>query len=240
MLWRDHPRSPKLSKPKTAIIIILLLIPSILYFFIFLLRPPTPTLIGSNLLNPSKLEKNKTCTKLYLPGVLVKESYGLGNQLFRYACSYALARKLGVSLYIQPARVSSSTFATDREKGLKDPTKRYFILDMFHIPIPNDTLVSSETYINPECLKEFNDEQLLNGSIIRKANNESKIYVHNDFCQSEEFFYEYREDIRRMFVPSYKLESVKAIKWRSQIEKKGTVSIGIHIRRGDYLLSEGL
>jgi hypothetical protein len=34
----------------------------------------------------------------------------------------------------------------------------------------------------------------------------------------------------------YELESVKAIKWRSQIEKKGTVSIGIHIRRGDYVL----
>jgi hypothetical protein len=230
------PRSPDLSKPKK--LIILLFIPSILFFFIFLLRPPTPTLIGSYLLNPSNLGKYKVFPRLNPPGVLVKANYGLGNQLFRYACSYTLARKLGVPLYIQPAPVSSSTLGADREKGLKDPTKRYFILDKFHIPIPNDTLVSSETYIPSEYLEEFNDEQLLKGSIIRKANNESKIYVHTDFCESEEFFYEYREDIRRMFLPSYKLESVKAIKWRSQIEKKGTVSIGIHIRRGDYVSCE--
>jgi hypothetical protein len=135
----------------------------------------------------------------------VKANYGLGNQLFGYACSYALARKLGVPLYIQPATVSSRTLGADREKGLKDPTERYFILDKFHIPIPNDTLVSSATHVPSECLEEFNNEQLLNGSVIRKRKCESKTYVYTDFSESEEFFYEYREDIRRIFVPSYEL-----------------------------------
>jgi hypothetical protein len=83
--------------------------PEYTLLFFFLLWQPTPTLIVSYLLNTSNLGKYKVYPRLYPPGVFVKANYGLGNQLFRYACSYALARKLGVPLYIQPAPVSSST-----------------------------------------------------------------------------------------------------------------------------------
>lgn len=157
---------------------------------------------------------------------------GLGNQMFQYACGYALAKehksinKLDISYY--------SSIPSEH-------TKREFELSQFNIssPIATDIDIKktrgSENYLSNlghDLSSKFHS--IFTGIYpIKKYLGYKNIYLDGYF-QSEKFFKKYREDIFKEFALKKELETeeFKIISKRI-IKEKNTISM--HIRRGDYV-----
>lgn len=168
--------------------------------------------------------------------VIIRIKGGLGNQLFQYASAYSLAKRLNTEL-----RLDTSFYPRQTLRGFKlDKLK----VDCQDIYVPK-TLVEilKSRYINKGLRKA-------NVKIIPIGNNaiylletrsdiveefftidKDKIYV-DGYYQSEEYFAKYREALLRQFVPSYKPEE----EYSDVLEEiRGSLSVGVHVRRGDFI-----
>lgn len=168
--------------------------------------------------------------------VIVRIKGGLGNQLFQYAAGFSIAHRLNTGLTLDTTFYSQQAL-----RGYK--------LDKLSIDSV-DTIIPSKS-INIIKNKYLN--KILRSANVRKINvGKGMSYIletHSDimepffveeadgiyldgYYQSEEYFKEHRESLLRQFVPNYvpKEEYLKII---TQIQS--TFSIGVHVRRGDFL-----
>ncbi|TLX73219.1 alpha-1,2-fucosyltransferase [Labilibacter sediminis] len=168
--------------------------------------------------------------------LIVKISGGLGNQMFQYACGYALALsknkilKLDLNLFQQ--NLSESERFTPRNYGLNAFSNiinskankqdlacfigqsngifqrlKNFLYRKYYRPL---TLKSSQEYIK-DC-------------------NKSNFIYLDGYWQSENYFIKYRKEILAQFSfpkPTKQLELLVE-------EIRSNTSVSIHIRRGDY------
>ncbi|CAL8117886.1 unnamed protein product [Orchesella dallaii] len=152
-------------------------------------------------------------------GVLVRTKGGIGNQLFQYACSYALSKDLNRTLY--------TWFIPSRDPATRQfhPGNREFVLDHFNIPI--DNIVDKTTRING--LASVNDKDLLE----RTFRNSSNFLRQSDYCQSEVYWEKYKDEIKSIFQP--RLEAINLPKLQKFIDRiKNSESVAVHVRRGDF------
>ncbi|ODM94498.1 O-antigen biosynthesis glycosyltransferase WbnK [Orchesella cincta] len=153
------------------------------------------------------------------PGVLVRTKGGIGNQLFQYACSYALSKNLNQTLYTW--YIPSKDPSTRRFQ----PGNREYALDHFHIPI--DNVVDGTSRISG--LVSVTDEELLEN----RFDNSSSFLKQREYCQSETYWRKYKKEITAMFQP--RLESLDLSKIQRFIEKiRNSESVAVHVRRGDF------
>lgn len=145
--------------------------------------------------------------------ICVKIMGGLGNQLFQYASGYGISKNNNKILLID-----SSSYTTDN--------LRNFMLDKY--PIKR---IFKEPYYkaNIHIVDSFEYKPL-------KFNIHDKVYLEGYF-QSEKYFKEYRKDILKMFKPSKKF--LKNIPKRYSFIASSEETLSVHIRRGDYLNSNG-
>ncbi|CAL8144933.1 unnamed protein product [Orchesella dallaii] len=189
-----------------------------------------------DLFGKGKLVKIYYNKEIRPPGVILRSRAGTGNQLFHYACSYALARKKNLPLYIdhyQPVSSKSSRkfYSFQRE----------FALDKFKIPLNNFISLgqSSTTKLGSGSkIQLISDKDLLHGTF-NQANKTNLFYQQAGECQSELYWKGYEKEIQEMF----RLDLEAAVNL-SKIQNllnliQETESVAVHVRRGDFLKAGG-
>ncbi|CAL8144930.1 unnamed protein product [Orchesella dallaii] len=169
---------------------------------------------------PRRTHYNQTLSP---PGVIYRMKGGIGNQLFEYACSYALARERNWTMY-------TFYIASSEPSRVFKQFNREFALDHFRAPlddmIDNTTELSGVTYVS--------DEELLD-----KSYQEPKEFIQQyGYCQSEVYFGKYVNEIREMFRP--RLEFINVEKLQKYIDLiRNSESVAVHVRRGDFTYITG-
>lgn len=164
--------------------------------------------------------------------IVVKISDGLGNQMFQYACGYAVAKRLGKKLVLDASvlddnpvrRYELNQYRLDTVKVIsykRIPIKeiRRIVRKLNNIRHKNQLTLFSDTnpYIYNSDINEVSDNCYLLG-----------------YWQSEKYFLPYREDILEIFTPKHMSSNTKRL---AEIIKNQNI-ISIHVRRGDYLQIE--
>jgi Glycosyl transferase family 11 len=159
---------------------------------------------------------------------------GLGNQMFQYAMARALALRNGADvkidtrfyarqkkrryeLHVYPVRCSFLTKDERFRFGLRSKKRRRF----YHKFLYRDWTVYRE--------RHFHFDPAVKGLA-------PPVYLAG-FWQTERYFHDIAEILRREFTPVEPLESQNA-----QIEAKiaDVNAVSVHVRRGDYVASERL
>lgn len=162
---------------------------------------------------------------------------GLGNQLFQYASSYALAKRLKQKIIFDPSFTSNMTV-----RGYKLPLLCVETDEViFTEQLPKKILFFKNLYINKICRilnmsrhncgkylywLETKDEWQSDFFTIEEDN----LYVDGYF-QSEEYFKQYRAELLKQIHPKYDPEE-EYLKVLEEI--KNCNSIAVHVRRSDF------
>ena len=149
---------------------------------------------------------------------------GLGNQMFCYACGYAMAKEKVQELKLDKNRYTASY---DRSYGL----------DAFQLDYPEDAHVHvfPQSYFGKVCrelyyrlmycvIKDNNIEQFM----LRAAKDRKQPYLYGLF-QDERYFLKYRNEIKRQFTLKSPSDDYK--RFAHEVTPH---SLSVHIRRGDY------
>lgn len=163
---------------------------------------------------------------------------GLGNQLFQYASSYALSRRLK-----QPLSLDISFFPKQTLRGYK----------LNKLKIPEDTIVVESLPLQMRLLKNRGVNHLIREyttikelRIGRKtvylAEHTGSFEPHffdiygenifmNGYYQSEEYFSAYRDEILQTFLPAYSPDA----QYTNVLNRiKNCNSVAVHVRHGDF------
>lgn len=126
--------------------------------------------------------------------VTVKMADGLGNQIFRYVCGYAIAKQNGADLVLDIADYTTDTY-------------RSYQMELFEIDahkiitFPNKTVVGKalRRIVRPIKYNVVNESELNPGSM-----SLDNLYLDGYF-EDLQYFNLVESDIRRQLVPSYEL-----------------------------------
>lgn len=163
--------------------------------------------------------------------VIAELTAGFGNQLFSYACGYALAKRKNADFYI-------NTYMADN--GMSRPLE----IDKLNITYKERlTYKYKKDVLNRAVFNKIRRNNVIGWNT--KIYKEKQIYVYDPevlaqnsdvmltgYWQTEKYFKEYREDLLSLFTPKKLGERAKAI--MEQIQGL-TNTVAVHIRRGDYL-----
>jgi hypothetical protein len=168
--------------------------------------------------------------------VVVKISEGIGNQLFQYAAGRALAARLG-----QPLALDTSSYETCPD--------RTYELDHFNIQAtrlpprwqprglwtrrPYSSVLKRLRFL-AHHLRYNVLKDLLNGFDRRFLAVSRRVYL-DGYWQSERYFLPIAGDLRRELTLRNPPDAANA----ALLEKiKSVEAVGLHVRRGDYLLEK--
>ena len=173
-----------------------------------------------------------------MKNIVLNLRFGFGNQLFEYACAYALAKKYNRKLIVdlsyfeskdipahevcmlQKLKLDRCKFVvSDKGKNASNlfTKKLKGIRRAVTCGLPPTKFLSIE---RPQEVVEIIPEQ-------------DKHLRLSGWFQSYLYFNEYAEDIRRQFQPNFEF-SDNASDWIDRISNEPD-SVSVHIRRGDYL-----
>lgn len=169
--------------------------------------------------------------------VIMRIKGGLGNQLFQYASSYALAKRLNQKLMFDPSFTANMT-----ARGYKLPLLRVETADVVYTEqLPKKILVLKNLYINKAC-RLLNLSKHKCGKYVYWLETKDEwqsdfltiqadyLYVDGYF-QSEEYFKQYRKELLKQIRPQYELED-EYLKVLDEIHKCN--SVAVHVRRSDF------
>ena len=154
--------------------------------------------------------------------VPLKADGGLGNQMFRYAAGYALAKKTNSKLYILVERG-----AKEKDKDNNDPLKGNLMLGKFNIHKENIIYKNkiNKKIFNKVIVRESNFFELT------KNKNNKVLFIDDDF-ESEIYFADFKADILKMFV----FTDEQAMKLQDIISMvSDNKAFCIHVRKNDML-----
>ena len=141
---------------------------------------------------------------------------GLGNQMFEY-CRYRKLRESGVNAYLY------------YDKRRLKQHKNILVFDVFNIDMPKDYIWVSLLVLCIKLLRKlhiapylYDDEQYGN-----------RVILIDDYCQDEEYI----QEAQKYFSFQELQLNEESLCIKKQILSE-TYPISVHIRRGDYLLSE--
>ena len=162
--------------------------------------------------------------------VVAEIESGFGNQLFNYACAYALARRLEAKLILDSMLLSTNTLRNyelgalnlQYDKLLSIPKGWPYLLKVlvrrlcrFVLALCSRRYVEKKAYIFDESLLSLRGNWRLHG-----------------YWQSEKYFKTYRDEILAMLTPTYSMTH-SFCKLHNEI--LSTNSVAVHVRRGDYV-----
>ena len=165
--------------------------------------------------------------------VVMKIMGGFGNQLFCYACGYAVARESNRNLVIDTSQQDNDSFRKTDLMKLNIQYQRRITFkkkdNLMGRLIINRCKLVKEIGFFPVVIKE-KKPYLYQDNVF--SNKECSIYM-DGYWQSEKYFKKYRKEIIKLFVfqgetSKYYEETVRKI-------RNCNKSVAIHIRRGDYV-----
>jgi hypothetical protein len=87
--------------------------------------------------------------KVRPPGIILPKSGGVGNQLFRFACSYALSRKLNVPLYIDISNKNKTLYNFGLFKYFYEYNTDARPFSLHHFNIPFNHTIGDYSLVEP-------------------------------------------------------------------------------------------
>lgn len=160
----------------------------------------------------------------------------LGNQMFQFAFAYALSRKLKTSFFIHRAD-SLHYFALFEtlEKTNKRNIFYYALINLFRKSQSPVSISSLKSPIEPLSDWAINKNVCIWNSTIDSQNYlltkiENNV-LYKGFFQSEEYFKEFEEDIKKLFEIRPQYKKIFFDQKKHLLDKK---SIVLHLRRTDY------
>ncbi len=154
--------------------------------------------------------------------IVGKISCGFGNQLFQYACAYAVSREQGVPLIID-----CLTYDKKYDRRLE--------IDKLSI---SAKLVKSNF---PKYIRGLGRLCLLIGHKYYKETTphqyDSKVFsigkraYLSGYWQSEKYFRKYKEELQKEFSPKFATNKIKLYSEKY----RNAETCAVHIRRGDYV-----
>ena len=154
--------------------------------------------------------------------VVVNVSEGLGNQMFRYAAAYSLAKKTKSRLYViisEDQRFSNNIDVNDRKSELHKfniPEKEF----LYRRALRKVSFI--DTYVDESNFFELSQRRNFGVLILTREN-----------FASEDFFKDYREDIIKLLTPKIENISTSLQHIIDDVSKKNSVCM--HVRGGDTL-----
>ena len=163
--------------------------------------------------------------------IRIKLSGGLGNQMFQFATGYAVARKNNVDLSLDLKRFNHQ--ADHNGFQLQDVFEIYSKVDFLNNPV-NFRFINFKEILNKIGIgyHKFKEPHFHYAHEIHSIPKHSLL---NGYWQSELYFKNYSQEIRKIFSFCNKLEK-KNLLIANDISKNNSISI--HVRRGDYLLKQ--
>ncbi|CAL8144894.1 unnamed protein product [Orchesella dallaii] len=164
-------------------------------------------------------------TTLSPPGIILHTKGGIGNQLFEYACSYALAKRKNWPLYIHYPKDKL------RDRQFKS-NQREFAIDKLTVPLDNLIHFNVTKFPPGQSQLWVNDEDWLDGTY-----NHSYKFLQlsgPSYCQSEMYWKEYELDMHQMF--QFRPNALNLTRIEKPLKEiTSTESVALHVRRGDFL-----
>lgn len=170
---------------------------------------------------------------------VVRISDGLGNQMFQYAFAYALARKTGVQVLIDPLFWGTSLRKYQLEEFQVTNTKRLVSKEWDYVLGfgPRDGRRFKDRYRQYLIRKKYRfiqEKQIMHYDNSVWNATESGFFM--GFWQAPQYFEAYYDELKSEFTCKNGL-SVEAMKYQTRIREE--VSVALHIRRTDYVRQEG-
>lgn len=161
---------------------------------------------------------------IFPPGIIIRRIGGIGNQLFRFACSYALAKRTGWPLYFHAGDVPEDRKFWSYERS--------FALDQLNIP--NMTLINDKTTVNGAVFR-VNESDIFH----KPKTNRTTIFLEiSDYCHVQQPWSAYAEDIKTMLKPSSAIISSMSEKVTLVLQLiRTTESVAVHVRLGDVAVT---
>lgn len=170
---------------------------------------------------------------------VVRISDGLGNQMFQYAFAYALAKKTGDQVLIDPLFWGTSLRKYQLEEFKVTNTKRIVSRGWDYLLGfgPRNGRRFKDRYRQHLIKKNYQliqEKQLMHCD--ESLFNPTKPSFYMGFWQAPGYFEAYYEELKKQFVRKKSL-SKEAMAYQKEIQ--ASVSVALHIRRTDYVRQEG-
>ena len=162
--------------------------------------------------------------------IVVKISDGFGNQLFMYACGYAVAKRNHAELLLDTSILDTNCLRKYELGYLNLFYNKRITVSKYKSRI---IMAAARKIKYFQLFKNMNvfEENLGKGfdkEILKVTDN---TYI-SGYWQSEKYFSEYRADLTKQFVPKIE-RSESVIKLMHEIQSNN--SVALHVRRGDYM-----
>lgn len=170
---------------------------------------------------------------------VVRISDGLGNQLFQYAFAYALARKTGARVLLDPLFWGTSLRKYQLEEfQIKNNTRMVGrITDYFLGFGPRNGRRFKDKFRQRLIRKRYRlvqEKQIMHFDDSIGSETEPCFYL--GFWQVPEYFDKYYEELKIQFIRKDNISS-EALVYQKKI--RDSISVALHIRRTDYVREEG-
>ncbi len=170
---------------------------------------------------------------------MVRISDGLGNQMFQYAFAYALSKRTGARVLIDPLFWGTSLRKYQLEEFEITNTKRMVSKTLDYILGfgPRNGRRFKDRYRQRLIKNKYQlvqEKQIMHLDETIGSETENSFYL--GFWQVPAYFDEYYEDLKNQFTRKKSI-APKARSYQQQIREE--VSVALHIRRTDYVRKEG-
>ena len=165
--------------------------------------------------------------------IKVKLTGGLGNQMFQFAAGYSIAKKNNVKLSLDLRRFNRREDHNGFE--LQKVFDIYSKVDFLNNPVNFGFINFKEILNNIDITFHTFKEPHFNYT--NKILDIPKHSTLNGYWQSELYFKDYTQEIRKIFSFSKQLDKKNSL-IANEIDQNNSISI--HVRRGNYLLKTNI
>lgn len=165
--------------------------------------------------------------------IIVRLSNNLGNQMFMYAAAYAVAKKLNRTLYYDYISSYKShkniyVFALDSFNLYEDAAKSEFLFDGLIGYLKRKLLKKIDRFKKKKIFilekNDLNKNTSFNHELLN--NKYASTAFMEGYFESEKYFFDYRNDIRKQFTPKNQL-SFKSNRYLENLLNTESVSLCI-------------